>query len=106
MENEWEVISMIQNYLNQTATWHYVTGQNEYGEPSTSSKSIKVRWEGKRRLVRDNEGREVVSETRVFCIEAVKPGDELEFDGRSWPVIAVSTVPGLDGETSHREVAV
>ena len=97
---------MIKDYLNQTATWHYTTGLNEYGEPSTSSKTIKVRWEGKRRLVRDNEGREVVSEARVFCIEAVKPGDKLEFDGRSWPVIAVSTVPGLDGKEVHREVAV
>jgi hypothetical protein len=107
MKNEWEVISMIQDYLNQTAIWHYTTGQmNEYGEPSTSSKTIKVRWEGKWRLVRDNEGREVVSEARVFCIEAVKPGDELEFDGRRWPVIAVSIVPGLDGKERHRECAV
>jgi len=97
---------MIQDYLNQTAIWHYVTGQNEYGEPEFGSKTIKVRWEGKRRLVRDNEGREVVSEARVFCTEAVKPGDELEFDGRRWPVIAVSTVPDLDGKESHREVAV
>jgi hypothetical protein len=48
----------------------------------------------------------VVSEARVFCTEAVKPGDELEFDGRRWPVIAVSTVPGLDGKESHRECAV
>ena len=97
---------MIQGYLNQTATWHYTTGLNEYGEPSTSSKSIKVRWEGKRRLVRDNEGREVVSEARVFCTEAVKPGDELELDGRRWPVIAVSTVPDLSGKEAYREVAV
>jgi hypothetical protein len=99
--------NMIKGYLNQTAIWHYTTGQmNEYGEPETSSKTIKVRWEGKRRLVRDNEGREVVSEARVFCSEAVKPGDELEFDGRRWPVLAVSTVPGLDGKESHRECAV
>ncbi len=98
---------MIRNYLNQAATWHYITGQlNEYGEPAFGSKSIKVRWEGKRRLVRDNEGREVVSEARVFCTDLVKPGDELEFDGRRWPVIAVSTVPGLDGKESHRECAV
>lgn len=97
---------MIRNYLNQTAIWHYVTGQNEYGEPEFGSRAIKVRWEGKRRLVRDNEGREVVSEARVFCTEAVKPGDELEFGGRRWPVIAVSTVPGLDGKESHREAAV
>ena len=97
---------MIKDYLNQAATWHCATGQNEYGEPVTSSKTIKVRWEGKRRLVRDNEGREVVSEARVFCIEPVKPGDILKYEDRDWPVIAVSTVPGLDGKESHRECAV
>ena len=97
---------MIRNYLNQTATWKRVIGQNMYGEPETEEKEIKVRWEGKRRLVRDNEGREVVSEARVFCVEPVKPGDLLEYAGREWPVIAVSTVPGLDGSESHRECAV
>ncbi len=97
---------MIKGYLNQTATWHYTTGLNEYGEPITGSKLIKVRWEGKRRLVRDNEGREVVSEARVFCIEPVKPGDILKYEDRDWPVISVSIVPGLDGSENHREVAV
>jgi hypothetical protein len=97
---------MIEGYMNQRAVWKRKTGQNEYGEPETSSKSIKVRWEGKRRLVRDNEGREVVSEARVFCVEPVKPGEILEHGGREWPVIAVSTIPGLDGSESHREVAV
>ena len=97
---------MIRDYLNQTAVWKSVIGQNMYGEPETVEKEIRVRWEGKRRLVRDNEGREVVSEARVFCVEPVKPGDELEFDGRRWPGISVSIVPGLDGSESHREVAV
>lgn len=97
---------MIRDYLNQTAVWKYVIGQNMYGEPETEEKEIKVRWEGKRRLVRDNEGREVVSEARVFCVEPVKPGDILEHGGREWPVIAVSTVPGLDGKERHRECAV
>ncbi len=97
---------MIRDYLNQTAVWKYVVGQNMYGEPETEEKEIKVRWEGKRRLVRNNEGREVVSEARVFCVEPVKPGDILEHGGREWPIIAVSTVPGLDGSESHREVAV
>ncbi len=106
MAARWCLNYMIQGYLNQTATWHYVTGLNIYGEPTTSSKTISVRWEGKRRLVRDNEGREVVSEARVFCSAAVKPGDELEFDGRRWTVIAVSIIPALDGAEAHREVAV
>ena len=97
---------MIEYFINQTAIWKKVVGQNMYVEPQTESKEIKVRWEGKRRLVRDNEGREVVSEARVFCVDPVSPGDKLEYGGREWPVIAVSTVPGLDGKESHREVAV
>ena len=97
---------MIEGYLNQRAVWKRKIGSNEYGEPVTKQKTIKVRWEGKRRLVRDNEGREVVSEARVFCVEPVKPGDILEHGGREWPVIAVSSVPGLDGNESHRECAV
>jgi len=97
---------MIQDYLNQIATWKRVVGQNMYGEPETEEKGIKVRWEGKRRLVRDNEGQEVVSEARVFCIEPVQPGDLLEYAGREWPVIAVSIVPDLSGKEAHREVAV
>jgi len=97
---------MIEGYLNQRAVWKRKIGSNEYGEPVTKQKTIKVRWEGKRRLVRDNEGREVVSEARVFCTEEVKPGDELEHGGRRWPVIAVSCVPGLDGAENHREAAV
>lgn len=92
--------------MNQRAVWKRKTGQNEYGEPETSSKSIKVRWEGKRRLVRDNQGQEVVSEARVFCVEPVKPGDILKYEDREWPVIAVSTVPDLGGKEAYREVAV
>lgn len=97
---------MIKDYLNQTITWKRVIGRNMYGEPETEEKEIKVRWEGKRRLVRDKDGQEVVSEARVFCIEPVKPGDILKYEDRDWPVISVSIVPGLDGSESHREVAV
>lgn len=97
---------MMEGYLNQKATWHHVTGKNSYGEPQTTDSDIAVRWEGKRRLVRDKEGREVVSEARVFCLAAVKPGDMLTYDGRKWPVISVSVIPDLSGTESHREVAV
>ena len=96
---------MIKDYLNQTITWKRVIGRNMYGEPETEEKEIKVRWEGKRRLVRDNEGREVVSEARVFCVEPVQPGDLLEYASREWPVIAVSEATGLDGRIHFREVA-
>lgn len=97
---------MITVYLRQTAIWHRPTGTDAYGKPTWESADIPVRWEGKRRLVRDAQGREVVSEARVFCVAAVQTGDELEYAGRRWPVINVATMPGLDGPESHREVAV
>jgi len=96
---------MISAYLNQRAVWKKVVGYNDYNEPITGNKKIPVRWEGKRRLVRDKEGNEVISEARVFCTADVKTGDRLEYGGRQWPVIAVSIVPGLDGTEGHREVA-
>ncbi len=96
---------MIIDYLNQSATWKQATGLNEYGEPITASQTIKVRWEGKRRLVRNPSGQEVVSEARVFCLEAIQPGEIITYGGKDWPVITVSEVPDLDG-TAYREVAV
>lgn len=97
---------MIECYLNQRAVWKRVVGQNMYGEPVTKQKTIKVRWEGKRRLVRDSQGREIISEARFFCLEKVKPDDIAEYNGHEWPVIAVSEIVDLDGNLSHYEVAV
>jgi hypothetical protein len=99
---------IINAYLNQTATWHRATGQNnEYGEPIFANPvSIKVRWEDVRELFRDNEGRETVSNAKVLCAELVKEGDLLEYDGREWPVRKVFVVPWLDGKVTHREVVV
>lgn len=97
---------MIEGYLNQRAVWKRKTGSNEYGEPVTKQKTIKVRWEGKRRLVRDSQGREVISEARFFCFEKVNPDDIAEYNGHEWKVIAVSEIVDLDGNISHYEVAV
>lgn len=96
---------MIKGYLNQTAVWKQVVGRNEFNEPITEETIIRVRWEGKRRLVRNVQGEEVISEARVFCKEMVLPGDLLEYDDREWLVIAVSTIPDLHGEACYREVA-
>lgn len=98
---------MIADKLNQTATWKRKTGVNEFGESIFADPvEIAVRWEGRRRLVRDKQGKEVISESEVFCVEAVLPDDVLTYGGRNWVVITVSEVPGLDGTISHREVAV
>lgn len=98
---------MISIYLNQEAMWSKTVGKNAFAEPTyTTPCKIKVRWEGKRRMVRDVHGREVVSEFTVTCLEKVNPGDLLTYVGKEFRVIGVSVIPDLDGKESHREVSV
>lgn len=96
---------MIRDYLNQTAILKTTIGYDGYGDPITTEKTIKVRWEGKRRLVRNNQGKEVISEARFFCLDKVKPDDIVNY-GADWKVIAVSEIVDLDGKLSHYEVSV
>ena len=96
---------MFDIYLNQVAIWKHVIGQNEWGRLTTESKQIKVRWEGKRRLVRNKQGQELISEARFFCLEDVQAGDLMEYGGREWTVITVSEVVDLDGNLIYREAA-
>lgn len=96
---------MISDYLNQAVVWKRVTGQNEFGEPTTTAQAIRVRWEGKRKLVRDRQGKEIVSEARFFCLplDAVLPGDLIEHSGKDWPIITVSEIVDLEGTIIYRK---
>lgn len=96
---------MIQDYLNQNASWQLKTGNNSYGEPTYSAAAvINCRFEGKHRLVRSAEGVQVVSEATLYCTEAVKANDLITYDGREYVVLSVADQPHLDGTISHREV--
>lgn len=98
---------MIGDYLNQTAFWRHVTGRDDFNDPAyAADQPITVRWEARRRLVRNAQGDQVVSEARVFTEASVEPGDVLVYGSREWPVIAVGQVVGLDGAEIGREVAV
>lgn len=93
---------MIADYLNQSVVWKKATGTNEFGEPVTASRTINVRYESKRKMVRDRTGQEVVSEARFFCLEDLRAGDLIEQAGRDWPIIAVTEVIDLDGNLVYR----
>lgn len=103
---------MIDAYLNQIVTWKPNSGFNEAAEPiSSTSQMIKVRWENRRKLVRDlrqnnRDRQEVISEAFFFCKEDVKPGDIVVYDNKEWFVITVDEIPDLNGVISHREVSV
>ncbi len=92
-------------YLNQEATWKTVSSTDEYSQPTFVVSAIKVRWEKVRRLVRNKQGDEVVSESRVYCKEAVKVGDVLTYDGTDFTIITVNSAVDLNGRVQWYEVA-
>jgi hypothetical protein len=112
---------MIKDYLNQRATLLKFQQYNEYGEPvfyatvfyqpgqpvpAECSLDMPVRWEGKRHMVRNLQGEEVVSEARVFSLVEPTLQDRFRYQGRDWLILAVSAQVGLDGNVAYYEVAV
>ena len=90
----------------KSVVWKSITGNDKYGKPITTDTTILVWWEGGRRLVRDSQGKEVVSEARLFTDYAIKAGDFINPGDRDWEVLAVSEKPDLSGVIDHYEVAV
>lgn len=96
---------MIENYLNQSASWQAKTGDNSYGEPTYgAAATISCRVEDIHRLTRDTEGVQVVSETTLFCLEAVRANDLITYNGQEYVALRVADQPRLDGTINHREV--
>jgi len=93
---------MIGDYLAQTIWRKPKTGADENGQPTFGAAAqTKGRWLEKRRLVRDTQGEQVISEITVTlpadATSAV--GDQLSADGVEYlTVIAVSISRGLGGE--------
>ena len=89
-------------YLNQTLWRKPRTGVDGYGQP-TFGRPVQTqgRWLEKRRLVRNANGEQVISEVSVTLApeEAVAVGDQLSLDGSTYlTAIAVSASRGLGGE--------
>ena len=96
---------MVKDYFNQTIALKTKGAVNEYNEASYSSSNIAGRFEYKRRLVRNAQGQEVVSEARLFTEASVSEDDVITHDGKDWTVIAVEDIVDLDGITLYREVS-
>jgi hypothetical protein len=92
---------MIDDYLAQAIWRKPRTGVDAYGQPQFAAATQTTgRWLEKRRLVRDLNGEQVLSEVTVTLTSdsTVAVGDQLSADGSAYlGVIAVSTSRGLDG---------
>jgi len=65
-------------YLNQTVTWSAKSGQDKYNKITYSDSSISARKEGRRRMVRNLQGEEVVSETTIYTQSAIGAEDKID----------------------------
>ena len=96
---------MLKNYTNQALTRKSQTAIDEYGSPTYSSTTIQGRFEYKRKMIRNRDGREVLSQARIFTESAIRPGDVITFDSRDFPIIDVFNVYDLDGNLLFYEGA-
>ena len=95
---------MIESYLAQDVWRKALTGKDGYGQPTFGTPSqTKARWLEKRRLIRNAQGEQVISEVTVTLgpDEPLAVGDQLSADGSDYlTVIALSVSRGLGGETA------
>lgn len=96
---------MIDTYTNQRAMWRKRTAVQPNGTPLYAKDvSIPVRFEYKRRVVRDVSGEASVSEAFCMTTAPVEPGDILVYDGREWLARSLNKVFNFLGIEVHREV--
>ena len=95
---------MIAGYLAQDVWRKERAGVDGYGQATFGAPvQTKGRWIEKRRLVRNAQGEQVISEATVTLgpDELLAVGDQLSADGATYlDVIAVSVSRGLGGETA------
>lgn len=89
------VSSRFEKYLNQQATWLQHTSEyDEYNNPVTAAaQTIPVRKVSKTKIVKDKNGKEVVSTATVMTVADLNVDDII--DGK--PVIATEEARDRDG---------
>lgn len=98
-------MSLVDGWLNQTMLYKRYTDTSDTGkllyDPPVE---IACRLQDDRQLIRDESGREVVSEAVLFTAVEVGPQDVFVLRGRDLKVIRAARKVNLDGEYDHTEV--
>lgn len=93
--------------LVHTASVEPYQGSGAYGDVFGAAYSLPCYFEAQRRIVRDTEGDEAVSEATVYADlgAEIKPGSRVSVNGYTSTVITVATYDdgGLTG-LAHREI--
>ena len=98
-------MNLVDGRLNQTALYKRYTRTSDTGKPLYDPPvEIPCRLQDDRQLIRDETGREVVSESVLFTTVEVGPQDAFVLRGRDVKVIRAARKVNLDGEYDHTEV--
>lgn len=97
------MLGLIDRFLNETAVIEARVGTdaysgNQYGAPV----STPVRWHSEHKVVRDDQGREVISDSHISLTASVSVGDRVTDEwGRKREVVAVRINRSTTGVFSH-----
>jgi len=94
---------MIDSYCNQSITLKTPSSMNKYTEPTYSTSTIQCRFEYNRKIIRNREGKEVVSEAAIYTESEIKPDDLITYGGVDWIVIHIANQEDLDGSIKFYE---
>lgn len=95
----------MEHLLNQLVMLQIKTGKSGYGTNIYANPvPVNVRWEDKIKIIKNQDGEEVVSSAFVLAMNPMRADDVLIHDGTEWPIQHAEPVPGFDGNTHHWEV--
>ncbi len=91
-------------FHNQSVILLRRTGENVSGEPCYApAEAIACRFERAGKLVLRRDGKSLLSSAVVYTKAGISEGDHVQYEGRSFPVLAVSEAVGLSGEFIQNE---
>ena len=71
-------MSIYSRNMTQAATYYPPDGQDAFGEPQFgAAQDVMTRWQAKRDLIRDEQGREIVSDTVVYVNQVCEVGGRI-----------------------------
>ena len=98
-------MSLVSGKLNQTVGHRRFVRTDAYGQAEFDELTeLQCRLEDARTLIRDATGKEVISESVLYCERDVKPQDVIVINDRDVRILHVSRKVGLDGAFDHCEV--
>jgi len=98
-------MSLIDDKKNVILPYKRFIKTDAYGSPQYAPPVDDECWlKNERLLVRDESGKEVVSESAIFTNLRVNPQDVFVIGGKNVRVIRVSDKTNLDGDFDHCEV--